>query len=68
MDSFSEKSQIWPKFFTLINQQIKNIDLASAIRTVYNLNNSRKTEHSDYLFVVTDGLFSLSQTKRMEKM
>ena len=67
MDALSEKSQIWPIFFTLINQQIKNTDLASAIRAAYNLHNSRKTEHTDYLFVVTDGLFSLSQTKRIEK-
>ena len=67
MDALSEKSQIWPIFFTLINQQIKNTDLASAIRAAYNLHNSRKTEHTDYLFVVTDGLFSLSQIKRIEK-
>ena len=67
MDALSEKSQIWPIFFTLINQQIKNTDLASAIRAAYNLHNSRKTELTDYLFVVTDGLFSLSQIKRIEK-
>ena len=51
----------------MINQRIKNTDLVSAIRAAYNLNNSRKTEHTDYLFVVTDGLFSLSQTKRIGK-
>ena len=67
MDELSEKSQIWPIFFTLINQQIKNNDLASVIRAAYNLHNSRKTEHTDYLFVVTDGLFSLSQIKRIVK-
>jgi len=60
MDALSEKSQIWPIFFTLINPQIKNTDLASAIRAAYNLHNSRKNEHTYYLCVVTDGLLSLS--------
>jgi len=44
----------------LLNKNIKNTDLASAIKAAYNLHNSRKSEHPDFLFVVTDGLFSSS--------
>jgi len=61
LDILSEKSQIWPILFDLLNKKIKNIDLASAIITAYNLHNLRKAEHPIFLFVVTDGLFSLSQ-------
>ena len=33
----------------------------------YNLYNSRKTKLPDFLFVITDGLFSLSETQRIIK-
>ena len=33
----------------------------------YNLHNSRKTKHPDFLFVVTDGIFSSSETQRIIK-
>ena len=39
--------------------------MASAIRVAYNLHNLRKSEHPDYLFVITDGLFPISETKRI---
>ena len=65
LDILSEKSQIWPILFDRLNRNIKNTDLASAIRTAYNLHNLRKSEHPDFLFVVTDGLFSLSEIKRI---
>ncbi len=67
LDILSEKSQIWPILFDLLNKNIKNTDLASAIRIAYNLHNSRKSEHPDFLFVITDGLFSLSHTQRIVK-
>ena len=65
LDILSEKAQIWPILFGLLNRKIKNTDLASAIKTGYNLHNLRKADHPDFLFVVTDGLFSLSETKRI---
>ena len=65
LDILSEKSQIWPILFDLLNRNIKNTDLASAIKTAYNLHNLRKSDHPDFLFVVSDGLFSLSETKRI---
>ena len=50
LDALSEKSQIWPIVFDLINKNIKNNDLASAIKAAYNLHNSRKSEYPDFLF------------------
>ena len=41
--------------------------MASAFRAAYNLHNSRKSEHPDFLFVITDGLFSLSDRERIIK-
>ena len=67
LDILSEKSLIWPILFDLLNKNVKNTDLASAIKAAYNLHNSRKTEHPDFLFVLTDGLFSLSETQRIIK-
>ena len=67
LDILSEKSQIWPIVFDLLNKNVKNTDLASAIKSAYNLHNSRKTEHPDFLFIITDGLFSLSETQRIVK-
>ena len=45
----SEKSPIWPIIFDLLNKNVTNTDLASAIKATYNLHNSRKTEHPDFL-------------------
>ena len=68
IDILSDKSQIWPILFDLLNyKNYNNVDLASAIRVAYNLHISRKSEHPDFLFVVTDGLFSLSETDRIIK-
>ena len=65
LDILSEKSKIWPILFDLLFNNRENTDLASAIRAAYNLHNSRKTDHPDYLFIVTDGLFALSETQRI---
>ena len=67
LDILSEKSYIWPILFDLLNKNIKHTDLASAIRAAYNLHNFRKLEHPDFLFIITDGLFSSSEIKRIVK-
>ena len=67
LDILSEKSPIWPILFDQLNKNIKNTDLASAIKAAYNLHNLRKTEHPDFLFVITDGLYSSSEIKRIIK-
>ena len=58
---------IWPILFDLLNKNVINTNLASAIKVAYNLHNSRKTKHPDFLFVVTDGIFSSSETQRIIK-
>jgi len=65
LEILSEKSQIWPILFDLLNRKIKNTDLASAIKIAYNLHYLRKADHPDFLFVITDGLYSLSEAKRI---
>ena len=65
----SEKSQILPILFNLFNQDITKSDLASAIRAAYNLHILRKneTDYPEYLFILTDGLFSLNERKRISE-
>ena len=67
LDILSEKSQIWPIVFDLLNKNIKNTDLASAIKAAYNLHNSRKTEHPDFLFLITDRILSILEIQRIVK-
>ena len=61
LDILSEKSKIWPILFKLLFNNSENTDLASAIKAAYNLHNSRKTDNPDYLFIITNGLFSLNK-------
>ena len=61
----SDNSQIWPILFSLISRKVSNIDLSSAIHSAFNLHNYRRNEHTDYLFVLTDGLFSKSQRQKI---
>ena len=67
LDILSEQSPIWPILFDLLNKNVTNTDLASAIKATYNLNNSRKTEHPDFLFVINDEIFTSSETQRSLK-
>ena len=63
LEILSEKSKIWPILFELLFNNSENTFLASAIRAAYNLHNSIKTDHPDYLFIVTNGLFSFLKLK-----
>lgn len=65
LDILDENSKLWPILFDMINKDIKATDLASAIRAAYNLNILRKSEHPNFIFVSTDGLFSLSEKRRI---
>ena len=62
---FSVKSHIWPFLFDLLYNNIKNTDWALVIRVVYNLHNARKFELPNFLFVITDCLFSKSEINRI---
>ena len=46
-------------------RKISNVDLASSIRAAFNLHNYRRNEHTDFLFVLTDGLFSQSERQKI---
>ena len=53
----SEKSNIWGPFFSFFKPK-RHGDLASAIKAAYDLNSARRTEHTNRIFVCTDGLYS----------
>ena len=61
----SDNSQICSILFYLINRKVPNIDLAFAIHSPFNFYNIRRNEHTDYLFILTDGLFSKSQRQNI---
>ena len=60
----SEKSPFWATLFSLL-KGVLNPDLASGIKTAYNLIRARKTDHSNYIFVLTDGFYRPSQRERI---
>ena len=64
-DSISEDSSITSN---ISFSQSLIIFQKNTIRMAYNLYNSRKTKLPDFLFVITDGLFSLSETQKLLKM
>ena len=64
IEALSENSNIWPSLFSLLFNKGKT-DLASAIKVVYNINKSRKIDRTNYLFVLTDGLYSKSERQRI---
>ena len=65
LEILGENSKLWPILFDMVNKDIKSTDLASAIRAAYNLNILRKSQHPNFIFVITDGLFSLSEKSRI---
>jgi hypothetical protein len=65
LEIFDENSKLWPILFDMVNKDIKSTDLALAIRAVYNPNILRKSQHPNFIFVITDGLFSLSEKRRI---
>ena len=65
LEILDENSKLWPILFDMVNKDIKSTDLASAIRAAYNLNILRKSQHPNFIFVITDGLFSLSEKRRI---
>ena len=56
----SERSNIWAPFFSFFKPK-RHGDLASAIKAAYDLNSARRTEHTNRIFVCTDGLYSKSE-------
>ena len=67
LDALSNQSQIWASLLYFLNEdyKCKNTNLASAIRAAFNITNARKKDHTDYLFVLTDGLFQKSEVNKI---
>ena len=60
----SERSPFWAVLFSCLDG-ISSSDLASAIKAAYNLNRARRKDYTNYIFVLTDGLYSFSQRERI---
>ena len=64
IEALSEKSNVWPALFSLLFNKTSS-DLGSALKAVYNINKSRKVDRTNYVFVLTDGLYSKSERQRI---
>ncbi len=62
----SERSNIWAPFFSFFKPK-RQCDLASAIKAAYDLNSARRIEHTNRIFVCTDGLYSKSERNSIIK-
>ena len=60
--ALGEKSSIWGSLYASLSP-INNSDLASAIKVAYDLNNIRRNETTNFIFVITDGLYSILDQK-----
>ena len=60
----SEKSNFWITLFSLL-VGYKNCDLSSGIKAAFNIIRARRSEHTNYIFVLTDGLYRPSQRERI---
>ena len=59
-----ESSPFWAVLFSYLGGEPSS-DLASAIKSAYNLNRARRKEYTNYIFVLTDGLYSFSERDRI---
>ena len=60
----SEKSQFWIALFSLL-KGYKNSDLASGIKSAFNIIRARRRELTNNIYVITDGLYNPSQRERI---
>ncbi len=60
----SEKSSFWAVLFSCLEGE-PSTDLASAIKAAYNLNRARRTDYTNYIFVLTDGMYAPSQREKI---
>ena len=58
----SNRSNIYDPLFSFFKPK-RHGDLASTIKAAYDLNNVKRTEHTNTIFVYTDGLYSKSERK-----
>ena len=60
----AEKSPFWGVLFSCLEGEPFS-DLASGIKAAYNLNRARRADYTNYIFVLTDGLYNPSQRDRI---
>ena len=60
----AEKSPFWPVLFSCLKGELHS-DLASGIKAAYNLNRARRKDYTNYIFVLTDGMYCPSQRDRI---
>ena len=60
----SQKSIFWAVLFSCLEGQ-NSTDLASAIKAFYNLNRARRADNTNYIFVLSDGLYYPSQREKI---
>ena len=65
--ALDEKSEVWTTLYSLLIPPKIKTDLASAIKVAYEINCLRKIDCINYIFVITDGLFSQLEQKNIKE-
>ena len=65
--ALDDKSDIWGTIYSLLLPPKMKTDLASAINVAFEINNLRRIDCTNLIFVITDGLFSQLEQKIIKK-
>ena len=65
--ALDDKSDFWGSFYSLLVPPRIKTDLASAIKVAYEINSLRRNDYVNYIFVITDGLFSQIEQKNIKE-
>ena len=68
IDVLKEKSELWFSIFASILSPNSKVDLLSAIKVALDLNSLRKSDYKNYIFILTDGLYSQNQQKEITEI
>ena len=68
LEALKEKSDLWSYIFASILCPNQKADLLSALKVAYDLNSLRKTEYKNYIFVLTDGLYSKEDQNNIKEL
>ncbi|KAH0789512.1 hypothetical protein GPJ56_006553 [Histomonas meleagridis] len=64
-NALNPKSLIWESLFAFLQNNKRNVDLASSIHAAYDLKRIKSTDYSSILFVITDGLYQENEQKQI---
>ena len=65
IEALNINSPLWEVLFSLLQSPLKNIDLASGIHVVFDLKRMRSFENTNFLFILTDGLYQSAEKERI---